>query len=192
MKFVLALLGLLLILSASCSAPIVTEEQPQAEQPQSVAQPTPTVTVHLSEPKPINAVLMLSSFGRWWSRVPPEETWTLEFVWCDAKNFLSYEVHLDEAVVEIYGQSEAVPTDITLKRGEYNRDIFIYTSTITGVPSGEHTLCVSLFSDGELICEREDVIEITWEEVKVDKQQTSFKFGENRTLRPAEEAVEAR
>lgn len=163
MRYFLLLL-VFLCLCAGCTVSETPQPTQVIPEPQVQDTPEPTTTVVVSEPRPINAVLMLSNVGHWWSRVPPEETWTLKFIWCDAKNFLPYPVHLDTAFVEIDGQSEVVPIDVSIEPGEYNREIFIYTTSISGFAPGDYPLHVALLSGGGVICEREDLISLTWKE----------------------------
>lgn len=138
--------------------PVIEEDNPIVTQED---KPAPTVTIEVGPPKPINAVLMLSTMGYCWYRTPPEDLWTLRSVTFDVKSFLPGTVHLDKAIVEVAGQVEVVPLDIDLDYKEYT----VYTIPIVfidGILSGEYDLEVSLRGEGFQLCSRIDRAKVYW------------------------------
>ena len=150
------------LLSVSCGqkpANITPTKLPVIEENNSV----PVVTVEVEPPKPINAVLMLSTMGHHWYRVPPEKSWTLRSVTFDAKSFVPKPIHIDTAIVRINGQVEVVPLDIDLDYREYTISI-IPIMSIDSIPSGEYDLKVSLWGEGSHLCSRIDKVKVYWPE----------------------------
>jgi len=124
---------------------------------------TPTVTVEVSPPKPFYGVVIPASMGYGWHRRPPEENWGLEWVAFGVKSFIPEPVRLDKAVVELGGKVVEVPLDVELHYTEYKEQT-LQLHSISGMPSGEYELKVSLWSGGQLLCFRSDTAKVYWTE----------------------------
>ncbi len=172
-KVALVIVSLVLAMAVGLSGCATISPPPPAPQappmpapPEEEVAPEPekkceVVRIEVSAPRPINKVMMLSSMGHHWGRIPPETRWHLEKVVFDVKNFLPNDVHLDKAIVEVAGQLEEVPIDISLEPKEY-QVVRIEILSINGVESGSYLLHVSLESNSAIMCEREDTAKVFW------------------------------